>query len=381
MKPFKVYGTNIEQEALDQFHDTMAQDYVVKGACMPDAHKGYTLNIGGVVACKGVIVPSYVGYDIGCGMCAIPTGFNVEDIRTNKEAILNQLYRDIPTGFSRRQYPAFEIMDMVNVPCTEFLNKLIVSTEAPTQLGTMGGNNHFIEIGYSTEDEEVWIITHSGSRNLGKMVASHYMALASNTEREKEGHFPLDVNSQDGKDYIIDLSYCLEFALLNRRLIIEQTYQAINHVLFQSRFRDHGLNSLVNRNHNHAELKDGLWIHRKGATHADLGMLGVIPGNMRDGSFIVRGLGNPESLCSSSHGAGRVRGRSAAHREVSLEDFQNQMKDSECRVVIAESTLEEAPDNYKNIFEVMELQKDLVEVVSHIKPLVTIKAKKTGKRF
>jgi tRNA-splicing ligase RtcB len=128
---------------------------------------------------------------------------------------------------------------------------------------------------------------------------------------------------------------------------------------------------LINRNHNHAEEKDGLWIHRKGATHAELGMLGVIPGNMQDGSFIVQGKGNPESLCSSSHGAGRIKSRKQAKKDISMADFEKQMEGITARV--NESVLDEAPGAYKNIHEVMALQKDLVDILHHVKPIINIK--------
>ena len=128
---------------------------------------------------------------------------------------------------------------------------------------------------------------------------------------------------------------------------------------------------LINRNHNHAEEKDGLWIHRKGATHAEDGMMGVIPGNMRDGSFIVRGKGNPDSLYSSSHGAGRVIGRKQAKRELDLEDFKLTMKG--VTAMVGEDTLDESPMAYKDIFEVMRLQADLVDMIHHITPIVNVK--------
>ena len=130
-------------------------------------------------------------------------------------------------------------------------------------------------------------------------------------------------------------------------------------------------NSLINRNHNHAEKKDGLWIHRKGATHAEEGMMGVIPGNMRDGSFIVRGKGNPDSLFSSSHGAGRVMGRKQAKRELNVEDFKAAMQG--VTALANESTLDESPLAYKDIFEVMRLQADLVDTIHHITPIVNVK--------
>ena len=163
------------------------------------------------------------------------------------------------------------------------------------------------------------------------------------------------------------MNFCLEYALENRMRILQKVEHAISKYCSGNILKD----SLVNRNHNHAELKDGLWIHRKGATHAEDGMMGVIPGNMKDGSFIVRGKGNQNSLCSSSHGAGRVMSRSKAKTNISMDDFKNSMNGIVAKV--DNGTLDESVFAYKNIFEVMENQKDLVDVVNYIKPIINIK--------
>ena len=177
-----------------------------------------------------------------------------------------------------------------------------------------------------------------------------------------EGNYFLYTASEKGQAYINDMNYCLDYALANRKHMIGQICHLLGDPL-QLAF--------INRNHNHAEFKDGLWVHRKGATHAELGMLGVIPGNMRDGSFIVEGKGNPDSLCSSSHGAGRVLSRKKALATLDLADFNSQM----ASIVTnhTSSTLDEAPAAYKSIFEVMELQKDLVTIIDHVKPILNIK--------
>ena len=177
----------------------------------------------------------------------------------------------------------------------------------------------------------------------------------------------MDTNTQAGKDYITDINYALQFALLNRAEMIQRVEKIMKRYA-----KGHGdWDGLINRNHNHAELKDGLWIHRKGATHAEKDMMGVIPGNMRDGSFIVKGKGNPESLYSSSHGAGRVLGRRAAKETLKMEDFKESMKGIKARVEAA--TIDESPAAYKNIFEVMDQQKELVDVIHHVKPIINIK--------
>lgn len=336
MKPHKIFGIeNIEGAALAQFYDAMKQDYVVQGALMPDAHAGYALPIGAVVATKGVIVPAWVGYDIGCGLCAIPTLFDRAAIEANKKAIFDQIYRDVPTGFDHN---GASLDWNYQRPYSDFVRTEIVAKGAPgKQIGTLGGGNHFIEIGHDEQDR-IWIIIHSGSRNVGHKIATHYMKLASGDDKAREGHYGLPVDSQVGQDYIYDLAFGLQFALDNRKSIAHRVVSAINRVLKTGLMSNANYAALINRNHNHAECKflsmeEGIevgvsgpvWIHRKGATHAEDGMLGVIPGNMRDGSFIVRGKGNPDSLFSSSHGAGRVLSRSRAKETLNMDDFKATM--------------------------------------------------------
>ncbi len=410
MKPFKIYSDSIEAQALVQFHEAMKQDFVVKGALMPDAHLGYTLPIGGIVACKDTIVAAYVGYDIGCGVCACKTTFSKTDIIDNKKKIFDQIYRDLPVGPKGHKHPLpinhkllNNIKDVCNVVGENF-------SAALKKLGTLGGGNHFCEIGYD-ESNSIWIIIHSGSRHFGHSIATHHMKLAAieNTDKERyakefdeknvdfkkhnpdkfeeikqefiyrrvrarlktnmEGHYGFDVNTPEGKRYINDLAVALDYALENRKLMISIVNKAINHALKSD--KELQWDSLINRNHNHAELKDGLWIHRKGATHAEEGMLGVIPGNMRDGSFIVRGKGDSDSLYSSSHGAGRVLSRKKAKNTLKLEDFKNKMGDVMAKV--GKHTLDESPMAYKDIFEVMDNQRDLIEIITHVKPIVNIK--------
>ena len=370
MKPHTIYGIeNIEGAALSQFYDAMKQDYVVKGALMPDAHAGYALPIGAVVATEGVIVPSFVGYDIGCGLCAIPTTFDRGYVEANKKAIFDQIYRDVPTGFDHNK----KSLDWsYEGPVSEFVKDEIIAKGAPgKQIGTLGGGNHFIEIGHDEQDR-IWIIIHSGSRNVGHKIATHYMKLASGDGKAREGHYGLRVDSPEGQDYINDLAFGLQFALDNRRVMIQRIIAAIwRNVDHRGCQNVADMSLLINRNHNHAEFKDGLWIHRKGATHAEEGMLGVIPGNMRDGSFIVRGKGNPDSLCSSSHGAGRVLSRSKAKETLNMDDFKATMTGIQAKVV--NGTLDESPMAYKDIFSVMAMQQDLVDVLYHVKPLINIK--------
>lgn len=363
-KPVTIYAEHLEPSALEQFESAMEQDFAVKGALMPDAHLGYSLPIGGVVATDGVVVPAWVGYDIGCGMCALRTSFELGDVVRNAEAIFADLYKKIPVGFNVNQHPQHCSLDPDDL--AELGRKAFDGRKGFRAIGTLGGGNHFIEIGKDAQSR-VWIVIHSGSRGVGHGVATEYMRLASGDGKVREGHYGLGTNTEDGRAYINDMDWCLEFALENRRVLMDRTLA----VLMDHCAHENTAHKLINRNHNHAEKKDGLWIHRKGATHAEAGMLGVIPGNMRDGSFIVEGLGNPESLWSSSHGAGRVLGRKQAKRELSVEDFETAMQGVTAKVDA--ETLDEAPMAYKDIFEVMRLQAGLVKVLHHIKPLINIK--------
>ena len=364
MKPTKIYAEVVDPKALEQFEQAMALDCIVKGALMPDVHFGYTLPIGSVVASDGVIFPSFCGYDIGCGMCAVPTSFSKAAIIANADDIFARIYRDVPVGFSHNAKDS--VWNTGGIPLISAAAEAIFNKNGLKQLGSLGGGNHFIEIGYD-ETDRVWIIIHSGSRGIGHAVATHHMRLASGDGKAREGYFGFKVNTREGLDYLLDLNFCLAFALENRQQIITRVVQAI--ATFTEGQADY--TQLINRNHNHAEEKDGLWIHRKGATHAEAGMMGVIPGNMRDGSFIVQGKGNPDSLCSSSHGAGRVLGRKEAQRQLNLSEFQESMQ--KVTALVNADTLDESPLAYKDIFEVMRQQEELVEVLHHIKPLINIK--------
>jgi len=359
-------GITIEPKALNQFYDALKLKCTVQGALMPDAHQGYSLPIGGVVATRGVIFPSWVGYDIGCGMCAIPLDVDRHIIDDNQEAIFDQIYRAIPMGSINHEYPQNGFL-FYGRPYSSVIDCYRKDKDPLKQLGTLGSGNHFIEIGYD-ETDRVWIIAHSGSRNFGWKVAQHYMKQASPTGKASEGHFGFDVNSEEGMAYINDMNLCLDFALSNRRNILYAVIDSMRRVVGEFKA---DWDEFINRNHNHAVERDGLWIHRKGATHAEDGMMGVIPGNMRDGSFIVRGKGNPNSLWSSSHGAGRVLGRKQAKETLDFEKFKDTMCGIKARV--NQDTLDESPFAYKSIFEVMNAQKDLVEIVHHVRPIINVK--------
>lgn len=364
-KPYRIFAETLEQGALDQFESAMQQPFSVRGALMPDAHQGYSLPIGAVIATDGVILPSWVGYDIGCGMCALETEYPPLFVRAHAQEIFDGIYKAVPVGFSHNARDV-EWTDGNDLPRSDAL-RAIFEKNGLKQIGTLGGGNHFAEIG-ADETDRVWIVIHSGSRGIGHATASHYMRLASGDGKAREGHFGFAVDSENGRAYITDLAFCLALAVENRREIMRRIVDVIDRVVGRRLVK---WSELINRNHNHAEQKDGLWIHRKGATHAEAGMMGVIPGNMRDGSFIVRGRGNPESLWSSSHGAGRVLGRKEAKRRLTLDGFAETMAGVVAKVT--DDTLDESPAAYKSIFGVMAQQSGMVNVMAHVKPILNIK--------
>ncbi len=367
-KPNTIFAEVIEDGALTQFIEVMEHPSITRGALMPDAHLGYTLPIGGVVEAKGMVFPSFVGYDIGCGVCALPLNVRVGDIHFKAHRIYEMIKRNIPVGFNKHKTAVEEACVVNTSDCSLNMSKIYYEKNGHLQVGTLGGGNHFIEIGYD-EYEQVWAIIHSGSRGVGHGCATHYMKKASPTGKASEGCYGFHVLSQNGADYIKDMNWCLEFALLNRRVMLSLVVKAIRQLGIEC---TGDYTRMINRNHNHATSVDGVhWIHRKGATHAEKGMMGVIPGNMRDGSFIVRGLGNEDSLCSSSHGAGRVLGRRKAKETLHLDEFKDTMVGIIANV--DSGTLDESPMAYKDIFDVMRLQEGLVETITHVKPILNVK--------
>jgi tRNA-splicing ligase RtcB len=240
--------------------------------------------------------------------------------------------------------------------------------DALHQYGTLGGGNHFIELGTDSEGNYSFTI-HSGSRGIGHEVASTYMRLASPDGKRAEGNFGFERGEDLYVMYMKDMKWCLDYALNNRTSMLQNIEAELNKIM--DCYIDWP--KLINKNHNHAEeMLDGAILHRKGATQARLGEYGVIPGNMRDGTAIVRGTGNPDSLFSCSHGAGRRYGRKQAGRLLFLEDFREDMQGITANV--SQKHIDEAPRAYKDFFEVLRQQESLAIVEKFIKPVINWKA-------
>jgi tRNA-splicing ligase RtcB (3'-phosphate/5'-hydroxy nucleic acid ligase) len=378
--PVKIWAeeNTIEQEAINQIKNAARLPFVFKHlALMPDVHSGYGIPIGSVVPTNGVIVPFFVGVDIGCGMTAIKSDINFNigsTVADYRESVLKEwlskIRECIPVGFNHSSKPN-ENEIFKSMPDIPILKQELNS--AKHQLGTLGGGNHFIEI---QQDEEgyLWVMIHSGSRNLGKKVADIYHKKAKSLCDEWFSKLPntdlsfLPIETQDAKEYYEAMNFCLQFAFTNRSLMLGLVMLIIG----VERFPE----PAINIHHNYATWENhfgkNVLIHRKGATLAREGTIGIIPGSMGTNSYIVEGLGNPESFNSCSHGAGRRLGRKEAQRTLILEEEQAKM-DGIIGAPRTQNELEEAPGAYKDVEEVMENQKDLVKIVHKLKPLAVIK--------
>jgi tRNA-splicing ligase RtcB len=369
------YAKNIDKETLSQFEECYKQPFVVKAALMPDAHLGYVAPIGTVLITKDYIVPSWVGFDIGCGMTAVKiTNKNIlKKIKSNEKIIYEKVKKVVPMGLGKlndSKRISLEIEKKLNNLIKTFESKPhkkdilnILKTNSIKNIGTLGHGNHFISLNHFN-NKELWIIVHCGSRAIGHNLAERYMKISAKKNKQFEKTYPIHKSSIEGQEYLNLLDFGLEFALLNRLQIIDRIIKVLEEVTKEK------IKSTiwVNKNHNHAIQEKSFFIHRKGATPAKKNERGVIPGNMRDGSFLVEGLGNAKFLNSSSHGAGRRLSRTQAKKTFTLEYLKKEMQGIYTEV--DEKLLDESPEAYKNIFEVMEQQKKSVKVIKHLKPLI-----------
>ena len=377
-----IFANDLDEYVLQQFQECVDQEFTHSAALMPDAHFGYVAPIGAVLVTTEIVVPSWVGYDIGCGVIAIKIKGNtlLPKVRKNAKAIHTEVSRRVPMGLGR-----LRAENTLHAETKEELKKLLLKLEkkehnpellkylknkSKSNLGTLGHGNHFIELDYF--ENEIWLIIHSGSRHMGHHIATHYMNEAMKEAGEKgtaEKTYGLKVDSKLGKEYLAVLDFCLEFALLNRLEIAKHTIEGIESVLGEKVKWE----LWTNKNHNHALRvgKTKKFIHRKGATPSEKGERGVIPGNMRDGSFLVIGKGNKDFFNSSSHGAGRAMSKRKARETITMDSFEKTMKGIVAN--IEAGTIDEAPFAYKDIFKVMQGQEESVKIYKHLKPIINWK--------
>ena len=367
----------IEPGAMDQLRRAAGHpDVAVALAVMPDCHVGFGVTIGCVMPTEGAVIPNAVGVNIGCGMCAVDTGVEFNERRMGREfwrGWIGNVQRNVPTGFSaHKSAQRWEGLERT-LRATEL--QPLLATKAAVQLGTLGGGNHFLE---AQVDERgvIWLMVHSGSRHTGLRIADHYHKLAVGLNEERAAGAPKDLSSLPtddavGRDYLHDMAWATDFALESRRRMVDGMVAALEKQLKQ----DISQQLFINIHHNFAgeEEHEGrrVVVHRKGATSAREGELGIIPGSMGTPSYIVRGRGNPLSLESCSHGAGRRMSRSAAKTKITEERFKRSLEGTFSTASMG--YVDEAPGAYKDIETVIGRQIDLIDVVHTLRPLATVK--------
>ncbi len=388
--PIKFWLDDIEDKALKQAENLANLPFAFNHiALMPDCHPGYGMPIGSVLATKNVVIPNAVSVDIGCGVCAVKTSLTEIDTDTLKK-IMGKIRKVIPVGL--KKHKKHQDQDSSLMPRLDFKNdkdcmdwgNSVVEKEyknALISLGTLGGGNHFIEI-QKGDDEHIWIMIHSGSRNLGLQVNKYYNDLAKKFNKKWYSSVNLEhdlafmpMNSKEGLDYLREMQYCIEYALANRSLMMGEIVG-----IFSKYFSAKEIiaEPLINIAHNYASAEnhfgENVIVHRKGATLAREGTIGIIPGSQGSKSYIVKGKGNKDSFMSCSHGAGRLMSRTKAKESLSIKEEAKKLdKMGVIHSIRSKNDLDEAPSAYKNIETVMDNQSDLVEIKVELTPLAVIK--------
>jgi tRNA-splicing ligase RtcB len=354
-------------------------------AVMPDVHLGIGATVGSVIPTIGAIVPAAVGVDIGCGMIAQRLSLRAGQLPDDLRAVRHELERTIPVGFGRHKHVPAEVdtaWERLGPGLDAILAKhpkISDGKGARAQVATMGGGNHFCEI---TLDKEgyVWIIIHSGSRGIGNRIGQYFISRARDEMEAAEITLAdrdlayLTENTASFNDYVESVGWAQDYARTNRELMMSRAIEALRDP--KLRLPEFTLReSAVNCHHNYVARERhfgaDVYVTRKGAVRAGRGELGIIPGSMGARTYIVRGLGNPDSFESCSHGAGRRMGRKEAERRLTVRDLERETRGVECRK--DKGVLDEAPSAYKSIDAVMRAQRDLVEIVHEVRQVVCVK--------
>ena len=398
--PIKIWLENkedLEESCLEQAIHLANLPFIHKWvALMPDTHTGKGMPIGGVIATEDVIIPNAVGVDIGCGMIFTPTNIKLSDVKEIMtgngsliQAIIGDILRNIPVGVNRHKtkQPS-KVLDkaLTEMRLYEKNQELVPLIEdAYYQVGTLGGGNHFIELQVD-EEGYVGIMIHSGSRHLGKSICDYFHNIATELNKQWHSEVPeeyrlafLPVNTKEGKQYINWMKLALDYAYENRQKMMERTMEIVSKYVEKYTGITVEYGETINCHHNYAALENhfgkNVWVHRKGATRVRKGEIAVIPGAMGSYSYVVEGLGNPESFCSSSHGAGRNYSRTGAKKAFSVEQVMVDLKEQD--VILGKhkkgDVAEECRFAYKDIDMVMENQKDLVKPVKKLKTVGVVK--------
>ncbi len=380
-------GVPVEPEAIKQLQNTASLPFIFNHvAVMPDVHFGMGATIGSVVATKGAVIPAAVGVDIGCGMMAIQLSLNANDLPESLKQIRSEIEKSVPVGFAQHrdnvldktqieqyaedvknlvgEHP--EISKMVKDPVAKVMN----------QSGTLGGGNHFIELCLD-ENNDVWVMLHSGSRGIGNIIGRHFINKAK--EDMRIHHINLDdtnlsylsEGTQHFDEYVTWVEWAQKYAAKNREVMMNLVLESLAKHLPEFSIKKQAINCHHNYISRENHFGSNVIVTRKGAVRARVDDYGIIPGSMGAKSFIVKGLGNEDSFCSCSHGAGRVMSRTKAKKVFSIQDHIEATRGVECRKDTG--VIDETPKAYKDIDAVMNAQKDLVEIVHTLKQVVCVK--------
>lgn len=380
--PVKIWARTVDPSAFRQIVNLSELPFVFHHlAFMPDVHAGAGMPIGGVLATEGAVIPNAVGVDIGCGMCAVKTNIKVDDLDRDvlRKGIMRGIRKRIPVGKEHHK----EAQDASYMPTMEITEHMRIIREqyepALRQLGTLGGGNHFIEL--QRDDEGwMWVMIHSGSRNLGARVGEYHKKIAGALNARwhskvdpASGLSFLPVGTPEFTNYWAEMEFCIQFALGNRRLMMDRICDVIKGCVPEAEFEP-----MINIAHNYAAWENhfgqDVIVHRKGATSAREGEIGIIPGSQGTRSFITMGLGCEDSFMSCSHGAGRLMSRTEAVSSLDLRTEIARLDDKGIiHAIRYQKDLEEAASAYKNIDEVMACQKDLTRIVTALEPVAVIK--------
>jgi tRNA-splicing ligase RtcB (3'-phosphate/5'-hydroxy nucleic acid ligase) len=375
----------VEDVAMRQLRNVTTLPWISGLAVMPDVHYGKGATVGSVIAMRDAVCPAAVGVDIGCGMSAVRTSLTARDLPDDLSRLRSGIEKAIPVGRGMHQDPV-DPRDLHGFPAADWdgfwarFDGLAEAVKprrerALAQAGTLGSGNHFLEFCLD-ETGRVWLMLHSGSRNIGKELADHHIGVARGLAHN-QGLVDRDLavflaRTPEMAAYRADLFWAQEYAKLNRAIMMALFQDVVRGEFHKAK---PVFDEVISCHHNYVaeETYDGvdLLVTRKGAIRAGSGDLGIIPGSMGTGSYIVRGLGNPASFNSASHGAGRRMSRSAAKRRYSARDLAEQTKGVECRKDAG--VVDEIPAAYKKIEKVIEQQTDLVEVVAKLKQVVCVK--------
>lgn len=394
----KNWASILDENTLRQA-EMLSRSTIIYGhvALMPDAHFGMGATVGSVIATKGGIIPAAVGVDIGCGMIAIETNLVRSDLPEDLGPLLKSISKAIPAGFKdgnwtnnnsdyKELVERYEYWEQHNQPSdrhNQMKDKYgSIRERAIYQCGTLGSGNHFVELGLDEQDV-IWAVVHSGSRGPGNKIAIYHINIAkeeckeSGIELENKDLAHLTEGTDSFDNYIEDLMWAQSFAMYNRTQMMSRVEECISDFENTNQF---SVSSKINCHHNFTQFEnhygEDVWLTRKGAIKAGINDLGIVPGSMATGIFITTGKGNPESYNSSAHGAGRIKSRGQAKRELKLDGVDGLyplMEGIEWNSYHAKSFLDEHPLAYKDIQQVMIDQSDLTMPVSFIKPILNYK--------